>query len=139
MRFAIILSLACFGVSLLQAEVSTPAHQSTTAPISGRYEIVQSPLAAKWTFKLDKYSGRIWQLVRTPDDENAWEEMAVKRRPTIKTFTKARIQIFTSGLAARHTFLLDSETGKTWVLASGKSYDEDGSETETIAWEPFSD
>jgi hypothetical protein len=45
--------------------------------------------------------------------------------------------LFTSGLAARHTFLLDSDTGKTWVVVVSKRKDKEGNELEVNIWQPF--
>ena len=36
-------------------------HQSTTPPLEARFEVVQSQLAAKWTFRLDPHTGRVSQ------------------------------------------------------------------------------
>jgi hypothetical protein len=90
--------------------------QITSMSPSSRFEIVQSELAARWTFRLDKFCGRVSQLVSAKDDEFTWQDMAVVQRPACSN--TARFQIFTSGLAARQTFLLDAQTGKTWQLAT---------------------
>ena len=120
-------------------DVNVRSHQITTSPSGARYEVLQSTLAARWTFKLDRYTGRVWQLTRTKDDDNTWEEMRVFERPAIQAPTRPRFQLFTSGLAARHTFLLDSDTGKTWVVVTGKRKETDGTETEYNAWQPFAE
>jgi hypothetical protein len=120
-------------------EVTVRSHQSTTSPAGSRYEVVQSTLAARWTFRLDKYTGRVWQLVRTKDDASTWEEMRVFDRPPVANPSRARFQIFTSGLAARHTFLFDADSGKTWLVVTGKRKESDGTETEYNAWEPFAE
>jgi hypothetical protein len=54
-----------------------PSHQQTSSVPGARFEVLQSTLAAKWTFRLDRYTGRVWHLVRTNDDDNVWEEMPV--------------------------------------------------------------
>lgn len=120
-------------------ETASPPHQSTTSPSGARFELIQSPLAAKWTFKLDRFAGRVWQLVRTKDDENAWEEMPVAASIPLADSTRPRFQIFSSGLAARHTFLLDSLNGKTWVLSAGKRKASNGTEYEIVSWQPFAE
>jgi len=120
-------------------DVSVRSHQLTTSPPSARYELMQSTLAARWTFRLDRYTGRVWQLARSKDDENVWEEMRVFERPTVQAPTRPRFQLFTSGLAARHTFLLDGDTGKTWLVVTGKRKENDGTETEYNAWQPFAE
>ena len=128
--FAFIL-VGLISVSPAESEVSD-IHQSTTTPLDARYEVVQSQLAAKWTFRLDRYTGRVSQLVKTQDDGKAWETMIVQGLPKVPTPTRPRFLIFTSGLAARHTFLMDSDTGQTWVLTSITI--EDG---EITVWKPF--
>ena len=45
--------LLVFG-SHLQAQEPSDIHQHTVAPSNARFEIVQSELAAKWTFRLDR-------------------------------------------------------------------------------------
>ena len=59
--------------------------------------------------------------------------------PKIAAPSKARFQIFLSGIAARYTFLLDTTDGSTWVVVTGKRKDADGKEFEVTLWEPFSD
>ena len=63
--------------------------------------------------------------------------MEIMDLPIIFRPSKPRYQIFTSGLAARHTFLLDTEFGKTWVLVHGTRQRPDGSEYQVNLWEPF--
>jgi hypothetical protein len=89
------------------------------------------------TFRLDRFSGRVALLVKTADDDNTWEDMEIIGLPAIPTAAKPRFQIFTSGLAARHTFLLDTETGKTWLVVTGKRKSPDGTEYEVNVWQPF--
>jgi hypothetical protein len=136
---AIFLLLGAVGVYAADVEVTVRSHQATTSPAGSRYEVVQSTLAARWTFRLDKYTGRVWQLVRTKDDDSTWEEMRVFDRPPVPNPSRARFQLFTSGLAARHTFLFDTDTGKTWLVVTGKRKEQDGTETEYNAWQPFAE
>lgn len=105
----------------------------TIAPDSSRYEIVQSNLAAVFTFRLDKYTGEVKQLVRTTGDGTAWQRMEVFQLPKTSGSPKVRYQIFTSGLAARHTFLLNIDTGFTWILTSH----EDENKGKDYSWSPF--
>ena len=119
------------------AQDAKPAHQFTSPVPGARFEIIQSPLAAKWTFRLDRHTGKVWQLVKTKDDDNSWEEMPVMDLPKIAGQPKPRFQMFSSGLAARHSFLLDAETGKSWVVVAGKRKRSDGTEYEVNRWVPF--
>ena len=118
-------------------DFSHALHQQTSLSSTARFEILQSSIAAKLTFRLDRYSGRVWQIVKTKDDDITWEEMPVIDLPKSKTASKPHFQLFTSGLAARHTFLIDNETGKTWVVVTSKRTDKDGSEYEINIWQPF--
>jgi len=51
----------------------TPPHSSSTISPSDRFEIIQSHLAAKWTFRLDRMCGFVSQLVKTSNDGTAWQ------------------------------------------------------------------
>jgi len=113
-------------------------HQSTTPPPGARFEIVQSELAARWTFRLDRFTGRVSQLVSTSDGGEAWQTMVVIDPPTNSATPHPRFQIFTSGLAAKHTFLLDADTGNTWVIVKSTTTNKDGKRAEDDVWEPFS-
>jgi hypothetical protein len=133
--------ILCFVISvpLFCQDYPPPSHQLTSAVAGARFEIIQSPLAAKWTFRLDRYSGRVWQLVKTTEDDNGWEETFVFGLPKIQSTKHPRFQLFTSGIAARHTFLLDSESGKTWCLTSSKGKDKDGVQYDYNSWQPFAE
>lgn len=108
-------------------------HSSTTASSQGRYEVVQSTLAARWTFRLDKVCGNVGQLVSTKNDGITWESMLVVGLPMCKPDGKTRYQLFTSGMAARHTYLLNTDSGKTWQIRTMK----DNLGVESSAWFPF--
>lgn len=129
----VILSVTPYPVS----SQGVSPHQATTPPPDTRFEIVQSQLAAKWTFRLDRFTGQVSQLVKTLDERNAWEPMEVIDLPIVFKPLKPRFQIFTSGLAARHTFLLDTESGRTWVIVHQTRQGADGSQYEVNLWEPF--
>ena len=134
--FSILVFVACVAGSVYAQEPSD-IHQHSTTPPNARFEIVQSELAAKWTFRLDRFTGHVAQLVTTKDDGKAWEEMEVTSLPILQSETRPRFEIFTSGLAAKHTFLIDGDTGKTWELATGKRTESDGTEYEINLWQPF--
>lgn len=136
-----IVAITLFAISTLASgqNYPSPAHQQTTTNAGSRFEILQSPLAAKWTFRLDRFTGRVWQLVVTKNEENSWEEMLVNGSPKIQSPTRPRFQLFTSGLAARHTFLLDSDTGKTWVVVTGTLKDKNGDDFDYNAWQLFAE
>jgi len=49
----------------IQKPLQQVGSQKTATPEDARYEIVQSGLEAWWTLKLDRYTGKVYQLVRT--------------------------------------------------------------------------
>ena len=116
-KLMIILVVVC-PVNILAQDGKISIHNSSTLGPASRYEIVQSSLAAKWTFRLDKVCGNVSQLVSTTKDAMTWESMGIVSAVKCNNDGKNRFQIFTSGLAARHTFLMNTENGKTWILTS---------------------
>ena len=127
--FGVILALTFSSLPSLAAAQTPYAHQSTTQPAEGRYEIVQSPIAAKWTFRLDRYRGHVAQLAEAEDGALTWQVMFGVDLPEVHSAQTARFSIFASGIAARFTFLIDSHTGQTWVL---NSFSDD-----VAGWSPF--
>ena len=102
----------------LAAQSNRSSDVLTQVGPDSRYEIVQSPLAVRWTFRLDKFTGEVAQIVETSSGGLAWEAMprsahtaADTRRPNEPNY-----QLFISGAAARLTFLVNVNTGATWQL-----------------------
>jgi len=108
-------------------------HSSTSVGAQARYEVIQSTLAAKWTFRVDRVCGQVSQLVSNDEEEVNWSSMVVFSLPKCLADGKNRYQVFTSGLAARHTFLINTETGTTWQVRSF----EDKQGNENLAWFQF--
>jgi hypothetical protein len=61
--------------------------------------------------------------------------MDISPLPVVTNPDHARFQIFTSGLAAKFTFLLDNDTGKTWQLVKTTSKNADGTESSVESWQ----
>lgn len=118
----VLTTLTCFGAD------TAVIHMMTASAPSARYEIISSTLAARHTFRLDRFCGEVSQIVKvqTQGDELTWQGMWVSGLPKCPADNKPRYQIFTSGMAVRHTFLINTETGKTWQLMVFK--DKDGNE-----------
>lgn len=136
-REVLAISVLLISSTCLFTQEPSDVHQQTTAPPNARFEVVQSELAARWTFRLDRFTGHVAQLVETEDAGDAWEEMTVIGLPPLDMPTRARFQIFTSGLAAKHTFLIDNDTGRTWVVVSSTGKNADGTDYKIDLWEPF--
>jgi hypothetical protein len=90
-----------------------------------RYEMVFSPLAAKWMFRLDRFCGGVDMLVHDKDDNQLWERMKVEPVTHCGSSPHAHFQIICSGLAAKWTLLMDTSTGTTWQLLHDPKTDED--------------
>ena len=120
--------LIVFCIPIQSNAQITQSPQSTVAPPNSRYEVVQSEIVARLTFRLDRECGNVAQLVRTQSGGYAWEEMLVLGLPNCNANGRARYQIFTSGLLARNTFLIDTQTGKSWQTFQ---------EGDTLYWAPF--
>jgi hypothetical protein len=118
---------------LVAQEKEVKIHSATFVGSQSRYEIIQSTLAARWTFRLDKVCGNVGQMVKTKADGITWEPMVIVSLPNCQPDGKNRYQLFTSGLAARHTFLLNTATGKTWQIRATS----DDQDPESFVWVPF--
>ena len=111
-----------------------------TEPATGsRFRIVQSDIAARLTFRLDRYAGAVNQLVKNSSGDNSWESMMILPPPGVKTPDHARFQIFTSGMAVKFTFLIDNDTGRTWQLVKATTKSSDGTETSSESWQILPD
>ena len=108
-------------------------HTSSTMSDTNRYEIVQSHLAAKWTFRLDRFCGFVSQYVKTTSGDVTWEPMFIEKRPTCVMDGKIHYQLFSSSLAARHTFLMNTDTGTSWLMTTHLNKDK----TKSAAWTLF--
>ena len=75
MRAAILVSILLLAPSAFAQNKEPNIHSSTTLGSQSRFEIVQSTLAAKWTFRVDKSCGYVTQMVVTKDDGLAWQPM----------------------------------------------------------------
>jgi hypothetical protein len=111
----------------------TPIHSSTTEPSSARYEIVQSTQAARWTFKLDRQTGMVYQIVRAANDENIWEKMPVEHLPLASTIG-VHYELFLSDNPARLMLLMNLDTGRTWQLQRST---DPATKENTFSWVPI--
>jgi hypothetical protein len=140
----LILSLACAGTLAAAAPIhgqgtqsgagqatqsaSAPTseyrpHEKTSLPAAARYEIIQSAVAAKITLRLDRWSGEVDQMVSRADSSIGWQGVPRELNPVRdqQIVAEANYQIFSSGIAIRYTFLINSNTGATWQLTEDPS------------------
>ena len=121
MKTLIITVTIVFSGMLMQAQ--TDIHQFSSAPETARFQIVQSELGARDTFMIDKYTGRVFLMVKD-GSELAWEIMEAEEQAYDETKPdQVNYQLFTSGLGSRYTFLINVNTGITWQMAKDKNLD----------------
>lgn len=99
-------------------------NQSTTLSDNSRFEIIQSELAVKLTFKIDKFNGKVYLLVQSGKDLT-WQLMYIEKQDNdVVKENQVNYQIFTSGLGIKYTFLMNVNSGITWELAKDTESDE---------------
>lgn len=83
-----------------------------------RYKIVQSTIAARATYKVDTYEGKVYQLVVDKNDDVTW--LLLKRIGNsdndFQVGQSRNYEIFLSTLGLRFTYLINIYTGATWQL-----------------------
>jgi hypothetical protein len=106
-------------------------HERSSAPDESRYQLVQSTLVARATYRIDKVLGRVDQIVMREDSTITWQRMPRLEHPSGDPQVASRVnyQLFLSGIANRHTFLMNLHNGATWQLVMTKE--------ETLVWEPI--
>jgi hypothetical protein len=94
-------------------------NRTTTPPFQARFEILQSELDGRFTYRLDRYTGRVDQLMQKAG-QSLWQEMNVPDRAAVSAPTAPRFRLFTSSsnISARITLLLDTQTGQAWKLTA---------------------
>jgi|GEM_PF-941286 len=117
--------------------VRAVTHYKTVLPDNARYEVLQSETAARWFFKLDRYTGQVYQLIQTPAGDVHWIEMLVWDRPEIKKPETARFQLFVSGFSAVYAILLDTVDGNSWIFQVREIKNKDtGESMDVTGWFP---
>lgn len=103
------------AVALLAlATIAAAQDQRTPEPyFGGTFEIVSLSFPYS-TYKLNRFTGQIFQMVGNSRDKYHWKEMEVVGLPK-DDLTEPRYQMV---LLDSYSFLLDTATGKTWILVS---------------------
>ena len=103
---------------------------SSTVPDSARYEVVQSPLLAKLTFRLDRFTGETWQFVTKKKGGYAWQRVErLELSNDSKVAGRVNYQMFLSGIRAQTTVLINTNTGASWYIAEDPK--------EGVFWSPM--
>ena len=133
-RFLSIALCLSFVSITAQAQEISPIQNQTTPPSTARYEIVQSQRMVKLTFRLDRFTGNVSQLVENQKGDQSWQEMKIIGLPKVKAGNHPHFQIFLSGIAVKSSYLIDVDTGRTWTFTI--ITDEKGQEID-VMWMPF--
>lgn len=91
-----------------------------------RFQIIQSTIAARGTYKLDTYKGEVFQMVMDRDNNETWQ--LLRKYGHENTDTKLHghknYELFTSTIAMKFTYLINVNTGSTWQLVQDPNSDE---------------
>jgi hypothetical protein len=98
-------------------DLSPTIHYKSQSPPEAQFELLQSALVARLTLLVDKYSGDVFQLVAGQNGGVLWQKIPRMKLMEEQTGEmRVNFQVFTSGIAARDTFLLNIHTGRVWQL-----------------------
>ena len=91
-------------------------NQFSNTPATSRFQIVQSEMGVRYTFNIDKYTGSVFQLVKSKSGLT-WQIIESENQDYDKKIPNhVNYQLFISGLGIRYTFLINVNTGITWQL-----------------------
>jgi hypothetical protein len=112
-----------FVICFLIITISTYSQQNgsnqTTSLNGGRWEFFMSDVAIRYTFKIDKFTGDVYQYVKREDETYTWQ--IVEKNTNVNDIMKENVinyQLFSNGQGIRYTFLLNTNSGLTWKLVS---------------------
>lgn len=115
MRVLIVFVLSLLPTSAFAQDDPPPLHASSAITSFSRYEMIQSHLAARWLFRLDRQTGEVSQIVQDKEENLKWQKMEVKDLPPAQK-SGVHYQLFISGFAAKFSFLMNVDDGRTWQL-----------------------
>lgn len=122
MKKAIFLLIGCIAFTASTIAQDTERHSQSTSLVGGRYEIIMSDKAAKYSFRIDKFRGDVYLLVNTDKGEIGWEKMHVEASLFDPNSSDSiNYQLYMSGIASKYTFLMNVNTGTTWQLVEDTS------------------
>ena len=115
------LFLTCTLLIFASTQAVKAAGNQSTCLVSGRWELFMSEIAARNTFRIDKWTGMVFQLVERENGTLTWN--LVTRQASIndtRNQNAINYQMFTSGIAVRFTFLININTGVSWQLVEDR-------------------
>ena len=112
-KIIVVLLMTFFSLNVFAIE---EVGSVSTSQTGGRYEIIQSNLKRSLFFKLDKFTGDVYQYVKASDGGYTWQKLYVEGRGFVSTNKTITFQLFMGGLMAADCILLNIETGETFKL-----------------------
>lgn len=114
-----LLLISCLSSSV--SAVGLEQHMSVQSPLppNARFCIVQSIILRKQTFMLDRYTGEVYQMVKSKSGEYSWQKMRVlglNHSPDLSKNKSPHFLIFLGSMQARDAFLLDTTSGQSWKI-----------------------
>jgi len=125
-------SLIATSCNTSQKEQLTELNKSLTSlkeelkSVSPRYQIIQSSIAARGTYKVDTYKGNVYQLVVDRNNNETWELLSRigHSNNDIQIEGQRNYELFLSTIAMRFTYLINVNTGATWQLVQDPKTEE---------------
>ncbi len=110
---------AFFSINLFAVETEGYVITSQTG---GRYEIIQSNIKRSLLFRLDKYTGDVFQFVKTESEAfpYLWQKIEIIGNREGDAPNTINYQLFLGGISAADCFLLNINTGRTFKLYEDK-------------------
>lgn len=99
------------------------SNETTTSAPDAQYELVQSSQAVSLTLRVDKHLGSVSQLIEGSGGVLSWKYISrTPHKQDNKVYPgKTNYQFFTSGKGAKYSYLMNVNTGATWVLTQGSN------------------
>lgn len=82
---------------------------------AGCFEIFVSPRQLRETYLLDECSGATW-VIEGGEEELVWSFIPRESQSGATASERRIYQIISSGIAAKGTYLLNTDTGATWTM-----------------------
>lgn len=119
MKKSLIIALMLFCITPLFADnTQVPVSTSTE---SGRFEFIQSTIARRVSLLLDKYTGKVWQMVQISSQGDVGFAPIPKDVPSTDVKSeKINYQLYLGGTALKDCFLLNINTGEIWQLVEDR-------------------
>ena len=116
--YKFLVALISLTACSVYADVPAPQQVSTAAVQGARFQIIESPVSARFVFRLDRYSGETCVLSVTKTGVPICTKIPRADEAMKPPADRAWFQVFTSGTAVRNTYLLNVYSGVTWMLVN---------------------